>query len=295
MPRFPGRGVILLQEGSLTPYARERSVLYVNEEKTQMLSTPAPHRRVVTRLSGFWTGLLRKGGDPHGRRSFCCPLVRCGLLLLLCAALMLGAVMTASLAMIHSTKGRVTSPSALANEAGLSEYDCILVLGAGVRADGSPSEMLRDRVSVACDLYESLGDPDLPLLMSGDHTGDYNEVGVMKKLATEQGVPSERIFLDHEGYSTYESIYRARYVFGVKKMVIVTQGYHLYRALHIARELGIEAVGIPSDLRDYRKQMIYEARETLARYKDMFSAARGDYDGRTDPPIDLDGDGNQTN
>jgi len=265
----------------------------VNDEKTQMPSTPVPHRRVVTRLSGLWTALLKEEGGLHGRRSFFRVLIRCGLLLLICVSLMGGAVLTSSLATVHSTKGMITSAESLEDDA--ADYDCILVLGAGVRADGSPSEMLRDRVAVACDLYGSMGDPDLPLLMSGDHTGSYNEVGVMKKLAVEQGLPSERIFLDHEGYSTYESIYRARYVFGVKKMVIVTQGYHLHRALHIARELGIEAVGVPADLRDYRKQTTYEAREALARFKDMFAAARGDYAGEIDPPVDLDGDGNLTN
>jgi vancomycin permeability regulator SanA len=154
--------------------------------------------------------------------------------------------------------------------------------------------MLLDRVKVACSLYKAAGDADLPLLMSGDHTGDYNEVGVMKSLAVDMGVPSEQVFLDHEGYSTYESLYRARYVFGVRKIVIVTQEYHLHRALYIARELGIDAVGVSADLRPYKHQVRYEAREHLARFKDLFSAARGDYDGHLDPPVDLKGNGNLT-
>lgn len=266
----------------------------MNDQNTQKPVTVPPAGRVVSRLSAFWTSLSRRGGGARGRRSFFRALLRGGLLLALCALLMLGAVLTASFSTVHSTQDKIASVDSVASDPS-AEYDCILVLGAGVRADGSPSEMLRDRVTVACDLYGALANPALSLLMSGDHTGDYNEVGVMKELAVLQGVASERIFLDHEGYSTYESIYRARYVFGVRKMVIVTQEYHLYRALHIARELGIEAVGIPADLRAYRKQTTYEAREILARFKDMFSAARGDYDGHLDPPVDLGGDGNRTN
>jgi vancomycin permeability regulator SanA len=130
--------------------------------------------------------------------------------------------------------------------------------------------------------------------MSGDHTGDYNEVGVMKSLATELGVPSEDIFLDHEGYSTYESLYRAKYVFGAEKIVIITQEYHLHRALYIARELGLTAVGVSADLRPYRLQGRYNAREHLARFKDFFTAAKGEYDGHLDPPVDLDGNGDDT-
>lgn len=266
----------------------------MNEKNTQMPPTSAPHRRAVSRLSEVLSVLPRRWGTVHGRRSFFRALLRCGLLCLLCAALLFCAVLTVSLSMVDSTRDQIASP-ADSDGIAYADYDCILVLGAGVRADGSPSEMLRDRVTVACDLREMLASSALPLLMSGDHTGDYNEVEVMKKLAAERGIPTERIFLDHEGYSTYESIYRARYVFGVKKMIIVTQGYHLHRALHIARELGMEAVGVPADLRPYRKQTIYEAREMLARFKDMFAAAEGDYGGHLDPPVDLTGDGNGTN
>jgi vancomycin permeability regulator SanA len=189
--------------------------------------------------------------------------------------------------MAKLTAERVVTVEALSPH---TDYDCILVLGAGVRDDGSPSDMLYDRVSVSAEVYAALG--DTPLLMSGDHTGDYNEVGVMKALAVELGVPSEDVFLDHEGYSTYESLYRAKHMFGAKRVLIVTQEYHLYRALHIARELGIEAVGIPADLRPYRKQKLYELRECLARFKDMFTAAKGEYSGQPDPPVSLKGNGN---
>lgn len=213
-----------------------------------------------------------------------------GASLLLLAALLFGIlVLVVSGSMERTTRDRIITVDELA---AVEPYDCILVLGAGVRADGSPSPMLYDRLVTACAVYEALG--DVPLLMSGDHTGNYNEVGVMKDQAMELGVPGEDVFLDHAGYSTYESLYRAREVYGAKRVVIVTQSYHLHRALHIARELGIDAVGVASDLRPYRSQTRYELREKLARFKDLFTAARNDHPAITDLPVDLDGDGNET-
>ncbi len=203
---------------------------------------------------------------------------------------MLTLVLTVSTSMVRLTRDGILTVDSLPDAA---DYDCVLVLGAGVRDDGTPSDMLYDRVKVACEVYAALADTT-PLLMSGDHTGDYNEVGVMKSLAAEMGVPTEEIFLDHEGYSTYESLYRAKYVFGAKKIVIITQEYHLHRALYIARELGMEAVGVSADLRPYRGQSRYELREVLARFKDLFSAAAGDYHGHLDPPVDLNGNGDLT-
>jgi vancomycin permeability regulator SanA len=195
--------------------------------------------------------------------------------------------------MVDTTSADILSMTEAEGELATGEYDCILVLGAGVREDGTPSDMLYDRVKIACDLYAA-GKGTVPLLMSGDHTGDYNEVGVMKNQAASAGVPTEDIFLDHKGYSTYESLYRAKAVFGAKRILIVTQEYHLYRALHIARELGMEAIGVSADLRPYRGQTRYEAREVLARFKDLFTAAEGNYEGHLPPPVDLDGDGDLT-
>ena len=153
----------------------------------------------------------------------------------------------------------VTSPK--------GEFDCILVLGAGVR-NGSPRPMLQDRLDYALKLYNDGVAPKL--IMSGDHgRKEYDEVNIMKEYAIERGVPSEDIFMDHAGFSTYESIYRARDIFKVKKMVIVTQEYHLYRALYLANRLGIEAVGYASDPRQYAGQLYRELREILARDKDF--------------------------
>lgn len=147
------------------------------------------------------------------------------------------------------------------------KYDCILVLGAGVR-DGSPRPMLRDRLDYAIELYNKKVAPKL--IMSGDHgRKDYDEVNIMKEYAMERGIPSEDIFMDHAGFSTYESIYRARDIFKVKTMVIVTQEYHLYRALFISNRLGITAVGYASDPNLYAGQLYRELREILARDKDF--------------------------
>ena len=229
---------------------------------------------------------IREGGEAV-RRSFFAILGKCALLLALCIVLMLSLVLTVSFSMVKMTTSAIVTADTLPEE----EYDCILVLGAGVRADGSPSDMLRDRVTVAVELYEATG---APLLMSGDHTGNYNEVGVMKALAVEMGVPSEDIFLDHEGYSTYESLYRAKKVFGADKILLVTQEYHLHRALYIARELSMDAQGVSADLRPYIKQKQYSLREHLARFKDLFIAAKGNYEGHLDPPVDLNGNGDLT-
>jgi SanA protein len=147
--------------------------------------------------------------------------------------------------------------------------DCILVLGAGVRSDGSPSPMLKDRLITGIDLYNK--GVSERILMSGDHTTKgYDEVNIMKKFAVDNGVPSEHIFMDHAGIATYDSIYRAKEIFQANKIIIVTQEYHLYRALHIAKNLGIDAYGVSADVRTYVGQDIREMREKAARVKDFF-------------------------
>lgn len=220
--------------------------------------------------------------------------VKTVLLLLLCAVLTLSLVLTVSSEMVRITSDRILTVETLQAALERGEYDCILVLGAGLKSDNvTPSDMLYDRVSVATDLYKA-ADGKIPLLMSGDHTGDYNEVAVMKSLAVELGASSEDVFLDHAGYSTFESIYRAKEKFGAKKIVIITQEYHLHRALHIARELGVEAVGVSANLRNYRNQPHYDAREVLARFKDLFVAAKGEYEGSVGDAVNLNGNGDQT-
>ena len=176
----------------------------------------------------------------------------------------------------------------------LENIDCILVLGCGVRPDGSPSDMLADRLQRGVELYKSGAAPKL--LMSGDHgTKGYNEVAAMKAYAETAEVPSKDVFLDHAGFSTYESVYRAKEIFQAKRVIIVTQGYHLYRALYIARELGLDAWGVEADLRSYYGQTARDVREMLARCKDFGMCIFKPEPTFLGEIIPVSGDGNVTN
>ena len=149
----------------------------------------------------------------------------------------------------------------------LTDVDCIIILGAGIW-DNKPSPMLEDRLLEGIKLYKN--NVSDKIIMSGDHgREEYDEVNTMKNYAIENGVLSEDIFMDHAGFSTYESIYRAKEIFKAKKIVIVTQKYHLYRALYIANKLGIEAYGVGSDPRQYVGATYREIREIMARDKDF--------------------------
>ena len=149
----------------------------------------------------------------------------------------------------------------------LGDVDCILVLGAGVWGD-RPTHMLEDRLNFGITLYQK-GASDR-ILMSGDHgRKNYDEVNVMKDYAVNEGVLSSDVFMDHAGFSTYESLYRARDIFEAKKIIIVTQEYHLYRALYVADKLGLEAYGVASNPREYAGQSSRDIREVLARVKDF--------------------------
>ena len=163
------------------------------------------------------------------------------------------------------TKGFIIPESELRN---LNDIDCILVLGCGVWDDGTPTDMLADRIKVGIRAYEA-GVSDR-LLMSGDHSRkDYDEVNTMKTIAVESGIPTDNVFCDNAGFSTYESMYRAVDIFGADKIVIVTQSYHLPRAIYDAQKLGMEAYGISADERTYMGQIYRDARELLARAKDF--------------------------
>ncbi len=146
--------------------------------------------------------------------------------------------------------------------------DCILVLGAGIRRNG-PSPMLEDRLLTAIELYKK--GASSKILVSGDHEhDDYDEVNVMKNYLKEKGIPSEDIFMDHAGLSTYDSIYRAKKIFKAKKVIIVTQKYHLYRALYISKNINLKAVGISANKQKYAFQSKRDLREIAARTKDFF-------------------------
>lgn len=179
----------------------------------------------------------------------------------LCALCLMGI----SSYMKHTVNDRIFSaPDAYNKETA----DCIIVLGAAVYENGTLSDMLRDRLDYGIRLYKQGAAGKL--LMSGDHGQEnYDEVNAMKQYAIKQGVPSEDIFMDHAGFSTYESMYRAKEIFGAEKAIVVTQRYHLYRALYIAEGLGLSAFGVASDQNLYRGQTMRETRETLARCKDF--------------------------
>lgn len=165
---------------------------------------------------------------------------------------------------VGTTKDRILTEEE-ANK--LENVDCILVLGAGIWGD-KPSPMLEDRLLQGISLYEN--GTSNKIIMSGDHgTEEYDEVNVMKQFAIDRNVSSEDIFMDHAGFSTYESMYRVKEIFQAKRIVIVTQKYHMYRALYIANQLGLEAYGVNSDPRAYGGQFFREIREIFARDKDL--------------------------
>ncbi len=172
-------------------------------------------------------------------------------------------VLSINFYLIISTKNQILE----VENANLDNVDCILVLGAGIWGD-KPSPILEDRLLTGIELYKN--NVSSKIIMSGDHgREEYDEVNIMKSFAIEKGIPSENIFMDHAGFSSYDSIYRAKEIFNCKKIIIVTQKYHLYRAIYIANQLGIEAYGVNSDPRQYVGATYREVREILARNKDF--------------------------
>lgn len=169
--------------------------------------------------------------------------------------------------MVLSTRDRVLTPGDTPPEG----VDCILVLGCGVYADGSPTPMLYDRLARGVELYGA-GWADVLLLSGDNRSADYNELATMDRVAQDLGAPAEAITLDYAGLSTYDSLYRAREIFGVTSLVIVTQDYHLSRALYLAEALGLEAWGVAAEGEDRPGQLYRELREILARDKDFFWA-----------------------
>ena len=170
----------------------------------------------------------------------------------------------------------------------LDKADCVLVLGAGIWND-EPSPMLKDRLDVAINLYNDK--KVSKIIMSGDHT----KVNVMKKYAIDRGVKSEDIFMDHAGISTYDSIYRAKNIFKANKIIIVTQKYHLYRSLYIAKCLNIDAYGVQATPKKYSGDFAREVREILARDKDFFKSIFKPKSKYLGSAIPVNGNGDETN
>lgn len=189
---------------------------------------------------------------------------------------------------VYSTSKNILTPEEAAE---LTDVDCIVVLGCAVRPDGTPSPMLAERLNRSIELYEAGAAPKL--LMSGDNGQvEYNEVAAMGNFALEKGVPSYDIFLDYAGFSTYESIYRAKEIFQAQKIIIVTQKYHLHRALYIAKAFGLEAYGVSCDTQVYAGQTNRDIREILARNKDFLTSIFKPKPTYLGDPVPVDGPGN---
>jgi len=194
-------------------------------------------------------------------------------------------------AVIQQTQVSILLPEEAAK---LTDVDCILVLGCLVKDNGIPSDMLADRLCRGVALYQMGVAPKL--LMSGDHgREDYDEVAAMKRYAIDAGVDSAAVFMDHAGFSTYESVYRAKEIFQCKKILIVSQEYHLYRALYVAQELGLEAYGVGADYHNYRNQVSRDLREVLARVKDVGTAILRPLPTYMGDVIPISGNGDKTN
>lgn len=175
------------------------------------------------------------------------------------------AVGTTNIIMVSSANKHIFA------QADAKKADAIIVLGAKVWTSGQPSYMLQDRLDVASELYYAGAAPRV--LVSGDHgTEEYDEVNNMRRYLEDKGVPTEAIFMDHAGFDTYSTMYRARDVFVVKSAIVVTQKYHLYRAVFLADSMGIDAQGVACDRYKSKYQLYYSARELLARTKDWFEA-----------------------
>ena len=175
-------------------------------------------------------------------------------------------------------------------------HDCIVVMGASVNPDGTPSTILADRIQVAADLYHAGVAPKI--IMSGDNQSDretYDEVVNMKRYAVEVlGIPSEDVFCDHAGINTYDSMYRLYHVFGAENPVIVTQNYHLYRTLADAHSFSMNAVGVASDLHSYADIVWYHIREFLARVSDAWKVLTNADATYLSEPVSLDQSGDVT-
>lgn len=196
---------------------------------------------------------------------------RCVRALLLVGVLAALAIAVANVVTVAATRDRVVTVNGAASELASDPADAVVVLGASVYADGTPSDILADRLEVACDLYKA--GAVRAVIVSGDNrTSHYNESDAMKAYCVALGVPSEAVYVDHAGNTTYESMWRARYVFGAERIVVATQAYHLYRAMFTADCLGMQVWGVPCDKGAYDNQRAYSVREVLARAKDFYAA-----------------------
>ena len=156
---------------------------------------------------------------------------------------------------------------------GIPTGQVAVIFGAGLLRDGSPTAVLRDRVQQGANLY--FAKKVEKLLMSGDNRFvDYNEPEAMHQYALSLGVPEKDIVLDYAGRSTYDTCYRAKAIFGLKHAILVTQKFHLPRAIFLCNMLGLDATGVEADLREYLRSSLFwwntrELFATLQAFSDL--------------------------
>lgn len=191
------------------------------------------------------------------------------ILLIILLIFILGIVSTLfiNVYMISSTKNQIVS---LEKVKDINDVDAIVILGCKAYSNG-PSLMLSYRLEKGIEVYNLL---NTKIILTGDHgTKEYDEVNVMRDYMLNMNIPSNDIFLDHAGFSTYDSIYRAKYIFEAKKIIIITQKYHMARALYLANKIGIEAYGVTSfDIPQKGIMLKNEIREILSRDKNFIKA-----------------------
>ena len=201
----------------------------------------------------------------------------------LVGGLALGAVVAVNLYVYHQGRRLIVSARQV------KPAPVALVFGAYILSDGTPCPAVEDRLLTALDLHQE-GKFE-KFLISGDHgQEDYDEVNAMKVYLQDRGVPKKLLFLDHAGFDTYQSLVRARDVFGVKQAILVTQAFHLPRALYIAKALGLKAEGVVADRRRLANLRDMAWRERAARLKAFAEVLVGRSPKFLGPTIDLDGD-----
>lgn len=168
---------------------------------------------------------------------------------------------------------------------GVPAQTVVIVPGASVLSSGQPSDILADRLLIALDIYQA-GQAE-KFLLSGDHgQTNYNEVETMKNFLIVRGVSESDIFLDHTGFDTFDTMFRAHKVFLLDSAIVVTQNYHLPRALYLGRAAGLEIFGVAADRQKYLKMPYFLLREYLARVKatlDVWTKANPKYLGESIP------------
>lgn len=218
-----------------------------------------------------------------------------GRALLAAVAFLLGLILafSSTVLFIYAKMAITAHPKILEEYEHPPKVDCIIVLGAQIYQNRTPSPMLQDRLDGAVRLFES-GYSDR-ILVSGDHREDnYNEPRVMYRYLIDQGIPDEAIFMDHFGLDTYDTIYRAQHVFQVKTAIIATQRFHLERALFIADKIGIEAIGYATDPRIYASEVYMFVREMGARLKAVYETRTDAIPQYQSSPHPIEGDGRTT-